>query len=51
MGRIIQKNIDADDGLYRSADAFGAEIRTYIKQNYNLEDYEIDFKELARQRK
>lgn len=35
--RIIQKNIEADDGLYRESEAFMAELKAFLKTNYDLE--------------
>lgn len=50
LDKNIQKDIDADDGVYRYEMGFAGEIRGYIKQNYNVSKYDIDFKKLERQR-
>ena len=46
--RIIQRNIDADDGRYRESETFMAELKAYLKTNYDLEQYAVDFKKLNR---
>ena len=43
--------IEADDGLYRYSESFPTELNNYLKHNYDIQSYEIDFKKLARQRK